>query len=53
MDTYANLLHKAGNTKEAIVWQKKAIDLLKAQGEDSEDFEDTLAKMERGEKTWN
>jgi thiol-disulfide isomerase/thioredoxin len=53
MDTYANLLYKTGNTKEAIAWQKKAITLLKAQGEDIEDFEETLAKMEKGEKTWN
>lgn len=52
MDTYANLLHKAGKTNEAIQWQKKAIGLLKAQGEDTGDFEENLAKMEKGEKTW-
>jgi thioredoxin-related protein len=52
IDTYANLLHKTGNTAEAIKWQKKAIELLKSEGEDTEDFEDTLAKMEKGEKTW-
>ncbi|MCU0404681.1 MAG: DUF255 domain-containing protein [Chitinophagaceae bacterium] len=53
MDTYANLLHKSGNTKDAIVWQKKAIAQLKANGEDAGDFEETLSKMEKGEKTWN
>jgi thioredoxin-related protein len=53
IDTYANLLHKTGNTKEAINWQKKAISQLKQQGEDTEDYEDTLQKMEKGEKTWN
>ena len=53
IDTYANLLHKSGNTDEAIVWQKKAIEILKSQGEDSEDYEETLMKMEKGEKTWN
>lgn len=53
IDTYANLLHKSGNTAEAIIWQKKAIDLLEKQGEDSEDYEETLSKMEKGEKTWN
>jgi hypothetical protein len=53
IDTYANLLHKSGNTKDAIVWQKKAIAQLKANGEDAGDFEETLSKMEKGEKTWN
>jgi thioredoxin-related protein len=52
MDTYANLLHKSGNTKEAILWQKKAIGLLKQQGEDANEYEETLQKMEKGEKTW-
>lgn len=52
IDTYSNLLHKTGNTKEAIKWQEKAIALLKAEGDDTEDFEETLAKMKKGEKTW-
>lgn len=53
IDTYANLLHKSGDTKDAIVWQKKAIAILKEQGEDSKEYEETLGKMEKGEKTWN
>jgi thiol-disulfide isomerase/thioredoxin len=53
IDTYANLLHKSGNTKDAIIWQQKAIDILKAQGEGSEEFEEILEKMKKGEKTWN
>lgn len=52
MDTYANLLHKSGKTEEAIIWEKKAIALLKSQDEDTEGFEETLSKMEKGEKTW-
>jgi hypothetical protein len=52
IDTYANLLHKSGNTTDAIKWQKKAIAILKQDGEDTADFEETLAKMEKGEKTW-
>lgn len=52
IDTYANLLHKSGNTKEAISWQKKAIQILKDRGEDPLGYEDTLSKMEKGEKTW-
>lgn len=52
MDTYANLLHKTNNTPEAIVWQQKAIALLKEQGEDTQGYEETLEKMKKGEKTW-
>ncbi len=53
IDTYANLLHKSRNTPEAIKWQKKAIEILKQKGEESDEYEETLAKMEKGEKTWN
>jgi thioredoxin-related protein len=52
IDTYANLLHKAGKTEEAIVWQNKAIELVKKSGEDSLEYEATLDKMKKGEKTW-
>jgi type IV secretory pathway VirB3-like protein len=52
IDTYANLLHKTGNTKDAILWQQKAISLMKVQGEDTEEYEETLEKMKKGEKTW-
>jgi thioredoxin-related protein len=53
LDTYANLLHKTGDTKAAIKVQKKAIKLLKKSGEDYEEYQATLSKMEKGEKTWN
>lgn len=50
IDTYANLLHKNGQTKEAIRWQEKALshvdEASKAQ------YEEVLNKMKRGEKTW-
>ncbi|MEO7311289.1 MAG: thioredoxin fold domain-containing protein [Chitinophagaceae bacterium] len=52
MDTYANLLHKSGNTKEAIIWETKAKELAIKAGEDGKDYAETLAKMEKGEKTW-
>jgi thioredoxin-related protein len=51
IDTYANLLYKLGNTKLAIVWEKRAIALIKTHGYEKE-FETTLGKMQRGEKTW-
>ncbi len=52
IDTYANLLHKSGNTKEAIKWQTKARDLAIKAGEDGKEYSNTLEKMEKGEKTW-
>ncbi len=53
LDTYANLLHKTGDSKQAIAMQQKAISLLKKNGEDPSDYEATLEKFKKGEKTWN
>lgn len=50
LDTYANLLHKAGKTKEAIEWQEKAI--AKADADSKVDYQATLEKMKKGEPTW-
>lgn len=50
MDTYANILHKLGKTKEAIEWESKALAL--AQEGDKKTYQDTLDKMKKGEKTW-
>ncbi len=52
MDTYANLLYKAGKKKEAIEWETKAMFLAKANKEDTGDYQTTLYKMNNGEKTW-
>ena len=52
MDTYANLLHKSGKTKEAIKWETKAKELAIKAGEDGNDYAETIVKMEKGEKTW-
>jgi thioredoxin-related protein len=52
MDTYANLLHKSGKTKEAIKWETKAKELAIKAGEDGSDYAETIVKMEKGEKTW-
>ena len=51
MDTYANILHKLGNTKEAILWEKKALALVKSE-EEKKTYQEALTKMEKGEKTW-
>lgn len=53
LDTYANLLYKSGKRKEAIAAQEQTIALAKATGNPNvDDFEATLAKMKKGEKTW-
>lgn len=51
MDTYANILHKLGKTKEAIEVQGKAIELT-TDAASKKSLQETLDKMKRGEKTW-
>jgi thiol-disulfide isomerase/thioredoxin len=50
IDTYANLLYKMGKKEEAIQWQEKAVTLV-SEAEKME-YQTTLDKMRRGEKTW-
>ncbi len=53
IDTYANLLYKAGNNTEAIEWQTKAVELAKeTQSIFLENLEKNLEKMKKGEPTW-
>jgi hypothetical protein len=53
VDTYANLLYKVGNIKNAILWEEKVIDLKSNMFKgDLEQAEATLKKMQVGEKTW-
>nr|WP_295873780.1 thioredoxin fold domain-containing protein [uncultured Chitinophaga sp.] len=51
MDTYANLLYKAGKKAEALAWEEKAMN--KAEGDEKKNYESTLEKMKKGEKYWN
>lgn len=51
IDTYANILYKMGKKDEAIAWEEKARDAA-AEGERA-DFQATIDKMKKGEKTWN
>lgn len=46
MDTYAALLYKAQNFKEAKVYAKKAIEIGKAAGEKTDETEQLLKKIE-------
>jgi len=50
MDTYANILHRVGRTKEAIEWQEKALALAPEAAKAT--YTATLNKMKNGEKTW-
>ncbi len=51
MDTYANILHKLGKTKEAIEVETKALALVTTE-EEKKSYQETLDKMKKGEKTW-
>lgn len=48
MDTYARLLYRLGNTKEAIGWEEKAIARNQQFGMPGGEFESILAKMKKG-----
>jgi thioredoxin-related protein len=48
MDTYANLLYKAGRKEDAIQWQEKAVTLAPARN----DFKKALEQMKKGEPTY-
>ena len=48
IDTYANLLYKAGKTTDAIAWEEKAAELQPK----SKELQDTYAKMKAGLPTW-
>jgi thioredoxin-related protein/tetratricopeptide (TPR) repeat protein len=50
MDTYANLLYKAGRKQDAIKWEEKALKI--APKEEQSSYTEALAKMKKGEKTW-
>ena len=52
MDTYANLLYKAGQKEQAIAVQQKAMAISKEKGEDITELQSVLDKMMKGEKTW-
>ncbi len=45
LDTYAALLYKAGQPKEAKIWANKAIETGKKAGEKTESTEELLKKM--------
>jgi thiol-disulfide isomerase/thioredoxin len=50
LDTYANLLYKLGQTKEAISKEEEV--LRYTDKNENKGFEETLRKMKAGEKTW-
>jgi thioredoxin-related protein len=53
LDTYANLLYKLGRKKEAISKEKEALTYSNKENlDESKGYEETLRKMNAGEKTW-
>lgn len=48
IDTYANLLYKAGQKDEAIQWEQKAVEL----SNNGKEFQETMRKMLAGLPTW-
>jgi len=56
VDTYANLLYKLGNRKEALVWQEMAVRLVEKRPADDPTLiaiNANYRKMVAGEQTWN
>ena len=50
IDTYANLLYKSGQKKEAIAQESKALELIDASQKPK--YQATLDKMKSGQRTW-
>lgn len=48
LDTYANLLYKAGRIDDAIKWQIKSVSFDR----DNKELQENLEKMKKGEPTW-
>ena len=48
IDTYANLLYKAGRRGEGIAWEEKAAEL----SHNNKEIVENLVKMKKGEPTW-
>jgi thioredoxin-related protein len=49
-DTYANLLYKAGRTKDAIEWETKAMNLVDGKGKKL--YKQVVEQMQKGESTY-
>jgi hypothetical protein len=49
IDTYANLLYRAGRAREAVEWETKVVAL--SEGRDPE-FEEHLKEIQAGQPTW-
>src|SRR5262249_35624425 len=53
VDTYANLLYKTGDRENGMIWEKKALKAIDPDaGDRIKEYETTLSKMQKGEKTW-
>ncbi len=56
IDTYANLLYKKGDSKDAIIWEEKALQYAKNKKYQERTiliYQETLDKMKNGKPTWS
>jgi thioredoxin-related protein len=55
LDTYANLFYKLGNTRKALLFEEKAIEVAEkrhAHTDEISTWQDNINKMKQGEPTW-
>lgn len=54
IDTYANLLYKAGHTNHALEWENKALQMAIKRKDDSSirHYQSIISKMQEGKPTW-
>ncbi|HEY2970878.1 MAG TPA: glycoside hydrolase family 3 C-terminal domain-containing protein [Pyrinomonadaceae bacterium] len=52
IDTYANLIYKAGLVPDGITWEEKAVNIANEKNLESKGYQNTIDKMKRGEPTW-
>ncbi|MBN8877755.1 MAG: DUF255 domain-containing protein [Sphingobacteriales bacterium] len=54
IDTYACLLYKSGQKKEAITWQIKALELAQQNGDkdSAKDYQKKINSIQNGQPTW-
>lgn len=53
MDTYANILYKIGNKKDALKWQQKALEIVYREKIDPKPYVENWDKMNANLPTWN
>jgi thioredoxin-related protein len=55
IDTYANLLYKLGDSKKALEWEVRALNiaLKEKYDQDAKEYSKVIEKIKKGKPTWN